>query len=206
MAVSKKEVHPGDTVELAVTFAGENGVELLRTVSYQVPAGAPAGTLQFTVADATTANLTEFQQSIGVQPKSPYQVVSFLNSLRSSNKAYVRVWRTDAAFQVQGSDLPDPPPSVALLLAKSQATPQNSLAGPWFHHLSDADRDRRSGGHRIEDRTGGSQRMKSALLLAPCALADFTLRRHHGHLGDEHLPGFPARASSTTSPWTATGG
>lgn len=129
VAVSKKETHPGDTIELAITLAGENGVELLRTAHYMVPVGASAGTLQFTVADATSANITEFQQSIGVQPKSSSQVISLLNGLRPNNYAYVRVWRTDAAFTVQGTDLPDPPPSIALLLAKSQATPQTSWYG-----------------------------------------------------------------------------
>lgn len=129
LAVSKRETHPGDTVELAVTLSGENGLEILRTLQYQVPLGAPAGTLQFTVSDATSANLTDFQQTIGVQPKSPLQVISFLNALHSNNKAYLRVWRTDAAFQVQGADLPDPPPSIALLLAKSQATPQSAWVG-----------------------------------------------------------------------------
>ncbi len=129
LAVSKKELHPGDTVELAVTLAGDNGAELLKTVKYPIPIGAPTGTLQFTVADALTANLSEFQQLLGTQPKSPFQVVSFLNGLRPNTNAYVRVWRSDTSFQVPGGDLPDPPPSVALLLAKSEATPQASWLG-----------------------------------------------------------------------------
>ena len=129
VAVSKKEIHPGDTIELAVTLAGENGAEMLKIVKYQVPLGASTGTLEFTVADAMTANLTEFQQLLGTPPKSPSQVVGFLNGLRPNTNAYVRVWRADTAFQVQGADLPDPPPSIALLLAKSQATPQNTWIG-----------------------------------------------------------------------------
>ena len=129
VAVSKKETHPGDTIELAITLAGENGVELLRSAKYKVPLGSSTGTLQFTVADATSANLTEFQQSIGVTPKTASQVIALLNGLHPNNYAYVRVWRTDAAFQVQGTDLPDPPPSIALLLAKSQATPQTAWYG-----------------------------------------------------------------------------
>ena len=32
----------------------------------------------------------------------------------------MRVWRADPAFQLEGEDLPDPPPSVALILAGSQ--------------------------------------------------------------------------------------
>jgi hypothetical protein len=33
------------------------------------------------------------------------------------------VWTTDPAYQVQGTDLPDPPPSLALILARSQGAP-----------------------------------------------------------------------------------
>jgi len=67
-------------------------------------------------------------------PKSPTQLVSFLNNLRPNTNAYVRVWRTDPAFEVQGQDLPDPPPSVGLILAKAQAA-----QGAWFPRGSKVD-------------------------------------------------------------------
>ena len=51
-----------------------------------------------------------------------------LNSLRPNVNAYVRVWRPEPDFQVQGTDLPNPPPSVALALMKTQGTP----AGTWL--------------------------------------------------------------------------
>jgi hypothetical protein len=43
-----------------------------------------------------------------------------VNNLHPNNKAYVRVWRADPAYQLEGADLPDPPPSVALILSNSQ--------------------------------------------------------------------------------------
>ena len=121
ISASPKEVRPGEPVELSVTFTGENGVEVLKNVRYTVPVGAPAGTLSFTVADATYSNALDYQQMTFAPPKSPTQLVSFLNGLRPNTNAYVRVWRTDPAFQVQGQDLPDPPPSVGLILARAQA-------------------------------------------------------------------------------------
>ncbi len=121
ITASRKDVHPGDPLELTVTFTGENGVEMQRNVRYTVPIGAPAGTLSFTVADGNYSNLLDYQQLAASVPKSPTQLVSFLNSLRSNTNAYVRVWRTDPAFQVQGLDLPDPPPSVGLILSRAQA-------------------------------------------------------------------------------------
>ena len=90
-----------------------------KSVHYRVPVGAPAGTLNFTVSDGSLSNALDYQQMAAEPPQSPTQLVSFLNNLRPNTNAYVRVWRTDPAFQVQGQDLPDPPPSVGLILAKS---------------------------------------------------------------------------------------
>ena len=127
ITASRKDVHPGQPVDLTVTFTEENGVETEKTVRYVVPTGAPYGTLNFMVSDASNSNLLDYQQLASTVLKSPTQVVSFLNDLRPNTNAYVRVWRTDAAYQVQGEDLPDPPPSLGLILAKAQAA-----QGMWF--------------------------------------------------------------------------
>jgi hypothetical protein len=134
VTASPKEVHPGQPVDLTVTLTGENGVELQKSVRYTVPVGAPSGTLNFTVSDATSSNLLDYQQLAATAPKSPTQLVAFLNSLRPNTNAYVRVWRTDPAFQVQGQDLPDPPASVGLILNKAQAA-----QGIWFPRGSKID-------------------------------------------------------------------
>lgn len=117
---SRREVRPGETVDLRVVLAGENGLEVTRTASYRVPLGAPLGPLQFTAADAATINLTEYRQLLSTQPKSAGQLLSFMNGLRANNKVFIRVWRAEPAYEVQGEILPDPPPSVALLLSRSQ--------------------------------------------------------------------------------------
>jgi len=118
--VGRHEVRPGGKVELTTMLVGENGAEVARTIDYQVPMGMAPGPLYFTVADGMTTNLTEFRQIIGIQPKSVSQLISTVNNLRANTKAYVRVWRAEPAFQLEGADLPDPPPSVAMILAGSQ--------------------------------------------------------------------------------------
>ena len=133
VTASRKDVRPGDAVELTVTFTGENGAELQKNVRYTVPVGAPTGTLSFTVADASSSNALDYQQLGGV-PKSPTQLISLLNNLRPNTSAYIRVWRSDPAFQVQGADLPDPPPSVGLILARAQAA-----QGAWLPRTSKID-------------------------------------------------------------------
>jgi len=119
---SNREVHPGEMIELNISLTGENGAEVLRKVNYAVPVGAPLGMLQVTVSDAMTANLVEFSQAAGVRSRTPAQIVRLVNSLRQYNRVSVRLSRAEPTYQVQGSELSDPPPSVALLLAKAQPT------------------------------------------------------------------------------------
>jgi hypothetical protein len=119
---SKREVRPGEKLQLNVTFAGDNGAETVRQLTYDVPIGAEPGALYFTVADANTSNLSDFRQILSASPRTTGQLITTVNNLHPNTKAYVRVWRTDPAFQLAGSDLPDPPPSVALILTGSQST------------------------------------------------------------------------------------
>jgi hypothetical protein len=125
ISVSRREARPGEKVLLNVVLAGENGAETTRQVEYQVPIGAEPGPLYFTVSDANTANLADFRQILTASPRSAGQLIATVNNLHPNTKAYVRVWRADPAFQLEGADLPDPPASVALILTGSQS----SLAG-----------------------------------------------------------------------------
>jgi hypothetical protein len=125
VAASRGEVHPGDRLQLRVVLMGPNGAETARQVEYQVPIGAPPGPLYFTVADANVANITDYRQILTSSPHSAGQLIGLVNNLHPNNKAYVRVWRANPAYQLEGAELPDPPASVALILGASQS----SLAG-----------------------------------------------------------------------------
>jgi len=122
------EVRPGETVKISAVLVGENGAEVTRTLDYEVPVGAPAGPLYFTVADGNVANLSEVRQILGSTPHSAEQLVATVNKLRTNTKAYVRVWRPDPNFQLEGEDFPDPPPSLALILGASPAVMQTRNA------------------------------------------------------------------------------
>jgi len=122
VSVSRREVHAGERVRLNVLLTGDNGSETTRQLDYQVPIGAQPGPLYFTVADAGTTNITDFRQVLTATPHSPAQLITTVNSLHPNNKAYVRVWRPDPAFQLEGVDMPSLPPSAALILEGSQPT------------------------------------------------------------------------------------
>ena len=116
---SHREVRPGESFEVFARFVGDSGVEVEQSATYAVPSGAPAGMLNITVADGPTANLVEYRQFLGVPPRNAEQLVEFLNGLRTSRKAYVRLWRLSPTWTVQGESLPAPPASMTLLLARS---------------------------------------------------------------------------------------
>jgi len=120
ISAARRTVKPGEKIRLNVTLTGENGYESVRPVEYEVPIGAEPGALYFTVADANTTNLSDFRQVLTSTAHTPAQLISTVNGLHPNTKAYVRVWRADPAFQLEGADLPNPPASVAMILANSQ--------------------------------------------------------------------------------------
>jgi hypothetical protein len=120
VSVARREVKPGDSLRVTVLLTGENGAEMTRHFDYEVPIGAEPGTLYFTVADANNTNIADFRQVLTTNPRNPGQLITTVNNLHPNTKAYVRVWRADPAFQLEGADLPDPPASVALIFTGSQ--------------------------------------------------------------------------------------
>jgi hypothetical protein len=130
---SKREVHPGDSVQITTLLQGENGLEFTPTVAYHVPVGAPLGLLNFTISDANTLNFPEFAGLSQSAMHTAAELVRTINAFRSSDAAYVRVWRQEPAFTVAGpmpnGELTDPPPSVMLVLVdpSSSATTNPAL-------------------------------------------------------------------------------
>jgi hypothetical protein len=117
---SGREVRAGEAVELNLSLVGDNGSELFRKVKYQLPVGIATGPLYFTISDGMTSNFAELTQVASAKSRTPSQVIQILNSLRANNKMAIKVWRPDPAYSVPGSELPAPPASVGLILARLQ--------------------------------------------------------------------------------------
>ena len=129
---SSHDVRPGDTLQITTLLQGENGFELTRSASYQVPLGAPLGALNFTISDANTLNFPDFSGLSQSALHSPASLIQTINSFRDNDAFYVRVWRQEPAFTISGSgpdgDLSDPPPSVALVLSDPSNSTTSSAA------------------------------------------------------------------------------
>jgi hypothetical protein len=117
-------------VEITAVFTGENNAVASRTATYAVPLGAPAGPLYFTVADGPAMNLTNYRQFLLTPPRSAPQLLDFLYGLHSNANAWMRVWRAQPSWQIQGELLPAPPPSLTLLLTRGQGQNATAQAQP----------------------------------------------------------------------------
>jgi hypothetical protein len=123
---SAHDIHPGQTVQITAVLQGENGTEVVKSIPYQVPVGAPLGLLNLTLSDGNTLNFPDFAGIAQSQFKSAAEMIDAVNRYRDSQSLYVRVWRQEPAFSVAGpmpgGELTDPPPSVALVLADTSSS------------------------------------------------------------------------------------
>jgi hypothetical protein len=132
----QKEVEPGANLTIHVLMTGDSAREITRVLQYPVPVGAPAGTWNITVADGPTTNVGEGRAYNVTQPRPASQVVSLLNSMRGQSKGYVRIWRSDAGYTLDGRELPAPPPSVGLIMARTPGAAVNPGRGSTVAEMS----------------------------------------------------------------------
>ena len=116
---STNEAEPGDEVTLHAVLLDAGGAETRREFRYRIPRGAPNGPLYFSAADAASLNMLDLPRLTSVTPRNAEQMVDLVNGLRSNNSLYLRVWRPEPTYAIQGADLPAPPPSAALILDRS---------------------------------------------------------------------------------------
>jgi hypothetical protein len=115
-------------VAITALLDGEDGVSISRTANYTIPSGAAPGTLYFTVSDGSQASLADMRQTIVDAPVSPDQLISTVNHIRPGDKAYVRVWRAEPSYAVQGEEMASPPPSLALVIGGTPSIAQSKNA------------------------------------------------------------------------------
>lgn len=116
---SSNEAEPGEEIEIHAVLIDAGGAAVQREFRYAIPRGAPAGPLYFSVADAASLNMLDLPKLTAIVPRNPRQLVDLVNEIRGNGKLYLRVWRQEPTYSIQGADLPSPPPSAALILDSS---------------------------------------------------------------------------------------
>ncbi len=129
--LSKTQVRPGETVEIRFAAKGPDGRETVRTVPYEVPVSMPAGLVQVTVGDALSINMMELRGLLaGRRVRDARATIRFLNSLRGSDQAYLRVWQRKQSLWLHSDKLPAPPASVRAILATSSGRGAGAVVEP----------------------------------------------------------------------------
>ncbi len=116
--VSRTQVRPGETVQIHLAAKGPDGREQLRSIPYHVPVSQPAGVVEVTVGDAVTANMQQWRGLFaGRRARNAADSIRFLNSLRGSDQAYLRIWQRKRSLWLLSDRLPAPPASLHAVLS-----------------------------------------------------------------------------------------
>jgi len=119
---SKTRVRAGETVEFAAALRNNVGDEVIKKVSFLVPASAKPGPLEVTFADGGSLNFLEWRTfSSTTRAQDPAKLIQAMNRLRRNDRLYIRVWRSAQGFQLETERLPAPPSSVTALLSSPRA-------------------------------------------------------------------------------------
>ena len=167
---SRREVQPGDSLDLTVVLAGPNGVERSHKVTYRVPVGAPTGTLYFTVADGTTTNLHRVPADSDDQSQNAVSVGDLSECAARQHQGVRARLAGGSGLRCPG---PEPSRSPAIGGADSGTDsdgPGGRRALPQLEGRRVGDRRGRHGDFGLEDRAGGDQRMKHGLFFLPLTL------------------------------------
>ena len=108
-------------MRLNILARGYRGEDLVETVSIDIPSNV-SGSLQVLVSDAAGLNASEQMQGPRArEPRTIEQLVESLNTVRRSNRLYVKLLRSQPGAVVRGAAMPALPASVLAVLESDRS-------------------------------------------------------------------------------------
>jgi hypothetical protein len=118
--VSRDHVKAGESVQVAVGLKPFRGPEVTREITVTVPQEVPPGRLLLQVGDALNLSRTDADRSDDFVPRDLKQLIFLINHLRTNDRLYAILTRSDNGLLFQGERLPNLPPSVSQVMARPQ--------------------------------------------------------------------------------------
>jgi hypothetical protein len=118
--VSRDHVKAGESVQVAVGLKPFRGPEVTREINITVPQEVPPGRIVLQVGDALNLSRTDADRSDDFVPRDLKQLIFLINHLRSNDRLYAILTRSDNGLLFQGERLPNLPPSVSQVMARPQ--------------------------------------------------------------------------------------
>jgi hypothetical protein len=131
--VDKKQVKPGDTLQVDVRIKPFTGESFYQTVSMQIPEDTlPGSTLNVTACDATYGQALNMGRSAGkFLPTNFEQLLHYVENMERNNNLMVRVLLPKKGITYKGEGFPSLPTSMLSIMSFSN----QSGIGPLFDEL-----------------------------------------------------------------------
>jgi hypothetical protein len=127
----QNEIRAGDTVIVKVLLRPFRGEPVIRDVSVLVPPQATPGPLRIVVSDADS--LDRLDQALANSPQARYSglaaLIAQLNQQREGDRMYVSLRQQSPTLVLDGTQMPDVPPSAANVLQQKRGPGGSLLLG-----------------------------------------------------------------------------
>jgi len=117
VVADRYRVSPGESVELELVIAPFRGPRRTLRTSVRIPDEQPAGKLTLLVGGAATVQRDD-QVDGSILPKDLDQLIRLINQLRRNDRLYIVASQPDSGLFVEGTSMPNLPPSVAAVLSR----------------------------------------------------------------------------------------
>jgi hypothetical protein len=114
IALDRTEVRRGDNIEVQAYVRTESGKQFVQRIPVQIPADAPPGQLLVFVGDGGA--LQEGSPAKSFVPRDLGQLVRAINTVKKSDRLYVKLFRITNGAVIGTNELPSLPPSVVATL------------------------------------------------------------------------------------------
>jgi SpoIVB peptidase S55 len=114
VALDRTEVRRGDKIEVQAYVRTESGKQFVQRIPVQIPADAPPGQLLVFVGDGGA--LQEGSPAKSFVPRDLGQLVRAINTVKKSDRLYVKLFRITNGAVIGTNEMPSLPPSVVATL------------------------------------------------------------------------------------------
>jgi hypothetical protein len=114
IALDRTEVHRGEQIEVQAYVRTESGRQFVQRIPVQIPGDAAAGQLLVFVGDGGA--LQEGSPAKSFVPQDLGQLVRAINTVKKSDRLYVKLFRITNGAVIGTNELPSLPPSVVATL------------------------------------------------------------------------------------------
>jgi len=120
IAVDRTEVRRGENLEIQAYVRTDSGKQFVQRIPVQIPEDATPGQLLVFVGDGGA--LQEGSPAKSFVPQDLGQLVKAINTVKKSDRLYVKLFRITAGAVIGTSEMPNLPPSVIATLGSERSS------------------------------------------------------------------------------------